>query len=1471
MSNLNDINFSLKIENNKSLTNLTGFENLKYIVKDLKIINNEALINLDAFENLTSIEGDFQISSNSELENISALNNLVTIGGVLKIFKNNALISILGLDNITWDSIIGEYTVQFYIYDNNSLSECNVQSICEEIASSDSDIIANNAPGCKNRVEVKASCEAIPCLPEGISLSNQSEIDDFQANYSGCTVIGGNVTISGNDIESLNGLSSLDIVGGNLIINDNPSLNSLNGLNNLISVNGELRIENNVALTDIQAIKNLDQAYIDSLTIKNNALLSSCGVQSICFYLNVPENSTEISNNAIGCNNLLEVGNSCIGDTCFAEYSIVFTTQSEIDDFQLNYPGCSVIDGNVGIQDDFGGEISNLNGLSSLTGVTGDITIYRVKLLASLIGLDNLTYIGGSFTIGVTQELSSFKGLHNLEYIGGNHFSIDYNESLSNIDDLYNLKYLGANLNIDHNDELRSLNGLNNLTLADRSIEITKNKKLESIEGFNNLDSIYSWIYIKSNPKLLKVNGFNNLKFIGERLTIENNATLSGITGFEQLNKVNENVFIWDNPKLIDLPGLHNLRSANNIIIWNSSSLLNLNGLSNLETINGLGIGECDALINLEGLENITSISGVAIQDNDELINLNGLENITVLKGIKNKPPVIAISNNNKLADISNLNNIKFEPYYNDFGIPEGGQIIINENDSLSDISVISNIDANFISTVQIVDNSVLSFCGFPNICEFLATSPDSNTAIEGNDEGCSSINEIVEACDLPCSPSITFANQAAIDSFQINYPDCLNNPGEIIIEGEDINNLNELSSLISIGNLIIRNTPLLTDLSGLDNLTSITNFKLENLSMLSNLDGLENLTSIIGRLEIFDNPVLNSLNGINNLTSVGDLIFIDNESLSDLTALANLTIAANRLTLNNLAMSDLKGLQSLKHAGLVSILNNDNLIDISDLENVIPASILSLNIKNNQSLASCAVRSICLYLKILFRNRDISDNAQGCNNLNEVIEACPENLNGFVFTHQYQIDEFLIDNPNLSAITGDVYIGGGSSIINLDGLININSISGSLWISTYALTNLEGLNNLTTLIGDFYLTNNKVLKNVLDLENLTTIGGELKIIKNDSLHSLDGLDNINANSISKLSIFNNNSLSVCNIQSICEYLISPNGETLISSNAYGCDDNKEVLDDCLGMLNKLVFTSQSAIDNFKFNFPELTEFGGDVFITGEDITNVDGLNDIISIGGDLWIGDSLNGNPLLENLSGFNNLVDLGGNLYILNNLSLRSLKSNKRLIAYNDSDDDKSEKSISISFENLSSIGGNLWIKNNSNIKELSDLSGLTSIGGSLKIVGNDSLTSLVGLEDIIADSIRELVITDNLILSTCAIQSICNYLDNPVGEINIFNNASKCNGINEVKSECKDVDHGSDFDFSIYPNPATKTVFISTTNGGVVNQVIIYNQVGQKIIHKDYLPESIDVSELSQGVYIIELSSDNKKSRQKLIIQK
>lgn len=198
------------------------------------------------------------------------------------------------------------------------------------------------------------------CLPDGITFSSQSEIDNFQVNYPGCTsIMGGVVTISGSDITNLNGLSvltsivgileikgcnnltslsgldNLTSIGSHLYIHLNPSLTGLSalnhltsigsalwiesnvslssiaGLSNLTSINGTLNVNYNPALTSLSGLDNIDTATIFAYYVVYNSSLSDCAVKSLCDFLASGTIFNQIYYNAGGCNSPFEVEDAC--------------------------------------------------------------------------------------------------------------------------------------------------------------------------------------------------------------------------------------------------------------------------------------------------------------------------------------------------------------------------------------------------------------------------------------------------------------------------------------------------------------------------------------------------------------------------------------------------------------------------------------------------------------------------------------------------------------------------------------------------------------------------------------------------------------------------------------------------------------------------------------------------------------------------------------------------------------------------------------------------------------------------------------------------------------------------------------------------------------------------------------------------------------------------------------------------------
>ena len=144
---------------------------------------------------------------------------------------------------------------------------------------------------------------AVDCSQTDITLSSQAEVDDFQDDYGPCDRIVGGLTIDGEEITNVDGLSGLVAMGnlrflftyaltstaglsdltsidGSLFFTDSNSLTNVDGLSNLASVGGTVRFSFMEALTNLDGLSTLNQ--VGSILLEfNTALIDVDGFSSI--------------------------------------------------------------------------------------------------------------------------------------------------------------------------------------------------------------------------------------------------------------------------------------------------------------------------------------------------------------------------------------------------------------------------------------------------------------------------------------------------------------------------------------------------------------------------------------------------------------------------------------------------------------------------------------------------------------------------------------------------------------------------------------------------------------------------------------------------------------------------------------------------------------------------------------------------------------------------------------------------------------------------------------------------------------------------------------------------------------------------------------------------------------------------------------------------------------------------------------
>jgi len=103
------------------------------------------------------------------------------------------------------------------------------------------------------------TANAQSCLSGENIFTTQAEIDSFKTNYPGCTKLGGSLTISGDQINNLNGLNEITVVN-QLSIENTYNLLSLEGLESLREAS-IFTISNNSGLQNLNGLNATTVGY----------------------------------------------------------------------------------------------------------------------------------------------------------------------------------------------------------------------------------------------------------------------------------------------------------------------------------------------------------------------------------------------------------------------------------------------------------------------------------------------------------------------------------------------------------------------------------------------------------------------------------------------------------------------------------------------------------------------------------------------------------------------------------------------------------------------------------------------------------------------------------------------------------------------------------------------------------------------------------------------------------------------------------------------------------------------------------------------------------------------------------------------------------------------------------------------------------------------------------------------------------
>jgi len=700
---------------------------------------------------------------------------------------------------------------------------------------------------------------------------------------------------------------------------------------------------------------------------------------------------------------------------------------------------------------------------------TGDVILVSQEEVNEFGTLyPDCTELGGDLQIGndfdgAAADIIDLTSLNNITFIAGDLLIADINPSIN----------------------LAGLSGLNTIEGDFISIETI------SLVGLENLTTIGGWLDVNVES----FQGLNGLTTIGNRFLVSENNPVQNFIGLESLTSIGNDLHLDENCCINSFAGLENLSHIEeNLRVDSECNCINsFSGLESLTTIEGnLQIGGVTAL-DFTGLDNLSTIGGSIHLYRSGMSSLSGLENVTVFG---NNPTPWTFTN--------------------------PGQVILENNSSLIDISAISNIP---ISNLRLQNNENLSVCNIESICEYFAQGGTGMT--ENNAEGCNSVNEIVQSCGFECPPTVVLLSQADVDEFGALYPNCTSIEGSLqigtgrlaSIPPTDINDLSPLNNITFIGvDLFLGKNDTLMTLAGLSNIDSIGNNLIHHdRSTLTSFEGLENLVLIGGNFQVGDFITITNFAGLNNLNSIEGDFLVEGGGFASFVGLENLTTIKGDFYLAEINPVNFQGLNNLSSIGGSLAIDEDN------------------EIKNFIGLESLT---------------SIGGN--------------------FYIDEDNEINTFSGLN-NLNYIGGNFDMWINFSLNNFVGLENLNTIEGNIDIYGIEAPDFSGLDNLFTVGGGIQLWNCD-MNSLNGLESITNFGnspatpvgssiipGAIKLWGNNTLTDISAISHL---TIDTLILVGNDSLAVCGIESICEYL-AQGGAATIENNAEGCNTVEEVIQFC--------------------------------------------------------------------------------------------------------------------------------------------------------------------------------------------------------------------------------------------------------------------------------------------------------------------
>lgn len=303
-----------------------------------------------------------------------------------------------------------------------------------------------------------------------------------------------------------------------------------------------------------------------------------------------------------------------------------------------------------------------------------------------------------------------------------------------------------------------------------------------------------------------------------------------------------------------------------------------------------------------------------------------------------------------------------------------------------------------------------------------------------------------------------------------------------------------EVDSFI-IGSDSLGGSDPVTDLSGLSFVTSMSywgNITIRN-TLVTTITGLGNINASLssGEIVIYNNPLLQSLNGLEGITSSSALNISNNPALTSIDALVNIDVIngyndkfqiINCDQLQNINLPNVTNLRGLE------ILSNDTLINVVIGSNAVMSSLQDVKIEHNSALVDISGFSI--------QNTNPFSTFDYIFNVNN-----NDNMTSLTFLQ------------NLSNPSAEIIIQGNALLNSLDDLSGITELKSLIITNNSSLVDISGLANVTLGSGIKEISGNINLDDCCIVKTISApiniYGNNTNCASNDAIIAYCGVDGI--------------------------------------------------------------------------------------------------------------------------------------------------------------------------------------------------------------------------------------------------------------------------------------------------------------------------------------------------------------------------